>query len=209
MEYFGNAIAVISSLITVLSGIYYFKKLNAGQKWVLYFFILSSCNDFGDGWLALHKIHNHWLVNIFTLFEFSFFVSILNNWVKSRAVHRFSIIAAAFFLTSWVYCILSAKTLGADTFLADLTECIVIMLLSAYVLGTLSMATEYPVLKNYKFWFAGVSFIYYSIGILINYIFDALIEHDPAYNWGLWSINTTVTIITNILYAYVFYLKEG
>src|ERR1700756_1218304 len=200
MRYFGYALSIVSSLIPVAAGIYYFKKLSAGRKLILYFFLITAFADFINGWLGFHHINNQWEVNIYTVIEFSFYVLILSSWVKARTVHRLSLIAAAFFYAAWIYCVLSAKTLGADTFPAEIIKSIVIMLLSAYVLGTLSIATEYPVLKNYKFWFAGVSFIYNSIGILLNYIFESLIANDPAYDWGLWNINTAVNIAANILF---------
>ncbi|WP_426671206.1 hypothetical protein ACPPVU_08210 [Mucilaginibacter sp. McL0603] len=208
MENLGYIISDTSGLIPVVAGIYFFKSLNADRRWILYFFILTVYVEFSNAWMASRGIHNLWQINVYTLAEFSFYIFILKSWVGGAFMRWLSIVGYVLFYGIWLSYIIPHKTLDTDTGAAGIVESIVIMLSAAYVLGTLSIATEYPVLRNYKFWFAGVAFIYFSVNILLNYIFELIIQNNPAYDLSIWNIHSVVNIITNVLYANVFYLGE-
>ena len=92
--------------------------------------------------------------------------------------------------------------------LANLTESIVLMLVSGFVLITLGIKTEFPVLKNYRFWFACTVFIYFSVNILLDYIFELIAEEYPAFDMSIWNIHTVLNIGVYFLFGYAFYLPE-
>jgi len=208
MEYLGYFISDLSSLIPVAAGIYFFKRLKTDRKLLLYFFIYTSIVELSNAWMASHRIHNLWSINIYTLVEYSFFVFILNKWIKEIFMRWLSLIGSVLFYPLWFGYFILNKTLDINNAPASITESCVLALLSAFAVVTLGLKTETPVFKNYRFWFAGAAFVYFAVSILLDYIFALLFDNNTTYNSGIWNIHSVINIAVNIVFAYAFSLAE-
>ena len=201
-------LAAWCSLIPVAAGIYFFKKLNTGRKRILYFFVLAAYADLSNAWMASNKIHNIWQENIYSLFEFSFFIIVLKSWIKGSTALFLCIISSGLFYAIWLVSVISVHGLGSSITAADITKDVIIMSWSVYLVGTYSIYTEKILYKNYKTWFAGTAFVYFSMDIMLDYLSGLIAKYSSVYKPSLWNVHSVFQIIIYLSFAYVFYLKD-
>lgn len=204
----GNALSAISSLIPVATGIYFFKRLNTGRKRMLYFFILTAYVELSNIWLVINKIDPVVQQNIYMLVEFSFFILVFCNWIKGKVSLLLCSFCFVLFLTFWLFHFIHDKGLKNFAESAGIVESVLITLWAVYILVVLSIYTESPMIRNYKFWFAASTVIYFSVNSLLDYLLALLRNGYPGYSFELWDLHSTVNIINNVLYAYVFFLRD-
>lgn len=205
----GFLIADISALAPIIAGIYFYKSLNTDRRLLLYFFMYNAAVELSNAWMASRSIHNRWSINIYTLVEYSVFIFMLNKWCKEIFVRWLSLIGSVVFYGVWLGYFIVAKTINTENAAADLAESIVLMLSAGFVVTTLGLKTEMPVLKNYRFWFAGCIFIYFTLNILFTYLMQLMIHESETYSLDLWTLHTVLTIPLYFIYAYAFIIKEN
>ncbi len=208
MKYYeiGFLISDFCSLIPVLAGCYFFKRLENDRRLLLYFFLYTAAVELTNAWMAMHNKGNIWSINIYMLVEYSVFVFVFSKWTKEIFARWLILVGSVIFYALWIGYFFVQRHINENNAPAAFTESIVLMLLSGFVVTTLALKTEMAVLKNYRFWVAGTAFIYFAVNILLNYIFDLITKNDPAYTIDLWTIHTVVNIAVYFLFAYAFYL---
>jgi hypothetical protein len=164
--------------------------------------------EMSNAWMASHAIYNLWQINIYTLVEFTCFLFVFNLWVKHVIMRWLSLVGAVSFYLLWAFAFLQAKTLNFNSLPADITGSVVLVLASGFVVTTISLETEQPLFRNYKFIFSGASFIYFCVNTFLTYIFTLLIKDPGSLDSGIWDIHTVINIAVNIIYAYSFSMKE-
>jgi hypothetical protein len=80
-------------------------------------------------------------------------------------------------------------------------------MLGLYIITSTSIASEKPVLKSYRFWFAAVLFIYFASNLLFTYLLEKIFS-GSGLNYGIWHVHSAVQILVYLLFAYAFYLEE-
>jgi hypothetical protein len=202
----GFLIADFCSLIPVLVGCYFFKRLHAHRRILLYLFIYNAIVELTNAWMAMHDMAT-WMYNVFMLFEFGVFAYVLGKWANMRFITWLTIAGAGLFYILWGIFYYSHNIKESNA-AAEFTESIILLLLSVYVVTSLSLTTEQPVLKNYRFWFSGTLFIYFTANILFSYLFEKIFSIGPGLSPDLWTVHTVIQIAVYLLYAYAFYLPE-
>jgi hypothetical protein len=105
-------------------------------------------------------------------------------------------------------CFYPGKNLNVVNLPADITGSVVLLLASGFVVTTISLETEQPLFRNYKFVFNGTSFIYFCVNTFLSYIFILLIREPGKFGSHIWDIHSVINIAVNIIYAYGFSMKE-
>ncbi|MEJ7736717.1 MAG: hypothetical protein WKF97_04750 [Chitinophagaceae bacterium] len=201
-------ISDLTALIPVAAGLYFFKRLKADRRFFVYFLIYAAIVELTNALMAWYDLSNLWSINIYTCVEYFFYAFILNKWVKGIFMRWMTIIGSVVFLTFWIGHFFIHETLNTTNIAADVTESAVLTLLACFVVTTLSLKTEHPVLKNYRFWFSAVLFIYFSVSVLLSLVMTRLMENPNAYEFDAWIIHTIINISMNVVFAHVFSLKE-
>lgn len=204
----GFLISDICSLAPVFAGIYFYKRLQTDRRILLYYFIYNAVVELSNAWMAMHHENNRWNINISMLVEYSVFIYILNKWCKEIFIRWLSLIGSVCFYGFWVAYFLLNKTIDTDNPAAEISESIVLMLSAGYVITTLGLKSETPVLKNYRFWFGGCIFIYFSLNILFTYIRQVIIHEAQQDGPDLWTIHTVLNIPLYFVFAYAFKMKQ-
>lgn len=204
----GFLISDFCALIPVAAGVYFFKRLQTDRKILLCLFIYNATVELTNAWLAFHHKNNVWSINIYMLAEYSVFVFIFNMWSKEIFARWLSLIGSVIFYALWIGYFIIHKTIAENNAPAGFAESIVLMLLSGFVLTTLSLKTNTPVFKNYRFWFAGAAFIYSSVNILLNYILELISLDTSSYDKDIWTIHTIINIALYFPFTYAFIMRE-
>src|ERR1051325_11806642 len=98
----GFLISDICSLIPVLAGWYFFKRLQNDRRILLYFSMYTAAVELGNAWMAMHGTNNTWSMNIYPFVEYSVFVFIFNKWTKETFVRWLSLVGSVIFYALWI-----------------------------------------------------------------------------------------------------------
>jgi len=208
MNHLGKFISDLSSLIPVVTGFYFYKRLKMDRRILLYLLLYAVWVELSNAWMASHGIYNLWQVNIYTLVEFTCLLFVFNLWVRNVIIRWLSLIGAVSFYLIWSFVFLEAGHLNVVNLPADMTGSVTILLASGFVVTTISLEKEHSLTRNYKFVFGGASFIYFCVNMFLSYIFTRLVHEPNLLHSQIWDIHSVINIAINIIYAYSFSLKE-
>ena len=198
-------LANVSSLVPVIVGFIFFKRLGRDRKILLGLFIYCAIVEFTNAWMFLHR-QRTWMYHVFILFEFGVFTYMLAKWSQSKLMRGLAIAGAVLFYILWCTFYFSHE-LTARHSPIELVESIVLLMLGLYVITSASIASEKPVLKSYRFWFAAVIFLYFASNLLFTYLLEKIFS-SSGFNYGLWNIHSVVQILVYLLFARAFHLEE-
>jgi hypothetical protein len=208
MKHLWLFISDLSSLIPVVAGFYFYKRLKKDRRILLYLLLYAVWVEISNAWMASRGIYNLWQINIYTLVEFTLLLFVFNLWVKHVIMRWLSLIGAIAFYLFWAFVFLQAKNLNVVNLPADITGSVVMLLASGFVVTTLSLETEQALFRNYKFIFGSASLIYFCVNTFLSYIFTLLVKNPGLLEGQIWNIHSVINIAVNIIYAYSFSLKE-
>lgn len=198
-------LANVSSLAPVIVGLIFFKRLGIDRKILLGLFIYCAIVEFTNAWMFLHR-QRTWMYHVFILFEFGVFTYVLAKWSRSKVMRGLAIVGSIVFYSLWCTFYFSHKITARHAPI-ELAESIVLLMLGLYIITSASIASERPVLKSYRFWFAAVIFIYFASNLLFTYLLEKIFSASGL-SYGLWNVHSVVQILVYLLFAYAFYLKE-
>ncbi len=208
MTYLGNFISDLSSFIPVLAGFYFYKRLKKDRLILLYLLLYAVWVEMSNAWLASHGRYNLWQVNIYILVELTCLLFVFNMWVKHITMRWLSLTGGIAFYLLWVFVFLQKKDMNVSNLPADITGSVLLLLASGFVVTTISLESEQPIFRNYKFIFSAASFIYFCVNTFLSYIFTLLIDVPRLVSGDIWNIHSVINISVNCIYAYGFSMKE-
>jgi hypothetical protein len=111
VEHLGKFISDLSSLIPVVAGFYFYKRLKKDRRILLYLLLYAGWVEMSNAWMASRAIYNLWQINIYTLVEFTCLLFVFNLWVKHVFMRWLSLVGAITFYLLWAFVFIQAKTL--------------------------------------------------------------------------------------------------
>ncbi|MFZ4796767.1 MAG: hypothetical protein ACOYMA_04690 [Bacteroidia bacterium] len=196
-------ISQFSSIIPVIIGLFFYKKLNKSFKrlvWFLLFFVLM---EYTSDWLAKEIGNNMPLSHIFTVIEFGMLISVFIAYFKIQLKYYFMLFFIFFFIA-----IIDAFLLkNIDTFssLAKPIEIVIFTIAALYFYyQKLNNNQHVDLFKQPMFWFSTSILIYFSINFFMFLLAKTIIKE--AINIGFidYNIHSITNTIANLLYAMAF-----
>jgi hypothetical protein len=194
-------ITLFSSILPIGVGISKILYLRRGMKLLFYYLIFALVADVYLMWFVNSPQLNLALVHTYYLIEYILIMSIITVWQESLRMKRFFQVLILLYIIFWIIAKVTFEPLsGLYTFTASISQVLLIIgaELSLFIIIGNRMQ---PILKDYRFWvhlsfvvyYAGTLLVLASRGILINYSMDIFLLAA--------SIDWSLKIIFNILFA--------
>ncbi len=185
-------LALVVSLIPVITGILSYKLLTRELKILMGFLIISFSVAMVSTHIAFTGKSNMMVFHIYTLVEYTFLIIIFSYWQKIKAVKTGLLISIPLFTLIWIIVKLFLEDpLRFDNFTSSL-ECAVLVSVSAYTLFSMVGENLKSLYREPRLWVSTAVLIYFS-GNLITFALSSIIV--------IWTIHNVLHIIADLCYA--------
>lgn len=202
-------LSILSVLLPLFTGLYYFKKLINPQKVFWGFIVFSIIIEIISSVLSFNHINNFFIFKLFLLFDLLFFLVYFNAFKLSHKVINY--LGCIVLVLSILMLILIGNT--SFTWLNESYFFILIILFliiqSGYVNIEVFDKSEMLPFKNMYFWIASARIIYYLF-ILFIFIYPSLIGNsfdNKIFDKAFFIINCVANVSLNIMYSKSFLCK--
>ena len=127
-----------TDILPFLMGLYFWRDLAGYLKILWIFFMFTVLCDVIFIYLAFHKMHNLWLLNVFSQVEYGVWIYVFSCWQKketSKKVFRFSLPLFPFI---WIGFKVSGVSIGELYYYFSTIESVILVAVSVYTLYSLN-----------------------------------------------------------------------
>jgi hypothetical protein len=193
LQYFTTFIV----LIPIVTGIIKIKPTSHVEKSVLFFLLIGFAVDvIGMYFESTRKV----VVIIYALLEITFFMLLLRHFFKTKFLKQLAIVLALLFAMVWtlsfVVFVDIEKFFGAIRKLYDMFYCIVVSVLSGYLV--LKMIEEEDAIERSSFWILLAVFI----STFCSFFVSAFIREEVGQK--IWYLHNLVSILTCFIFTKAF-----
>lgn len=182
---------LISEIILVVITISCYKFFNKVLKILAIFFIVSLLVEASSQYMAINKIHNIWLFNLFILIRYCLLAYMFSYWFLDKSIKKWVQASLLIFFIAWlIRNFIYGGFTAFDNFSYSLSTGILIVL-SLYTLIQFQRNSHLD-FKEPQFWVSAIILICCGGTLIIN-------SMTPTYL--TWSIHNTIYILANFSFA--------
>jgi hypothetical protein len=176
-------------------------------EWLLLFIFMWG---FIEWIFASHGINNLWMSHVSTVVEFVTVTLIFSSWLKFRYSHQMLFVLLIGFAILWIVSKFTFEPFARFDGLTAALSKILQITLSVLLLIKLVKESDSEVVwtQDPRLWVA-IGIILYSAGSLFIFaLFNKMLQVSPDRLIQVWSLNWTLIILSNLLYAWSFLCKK-
>jgi hypothetical protein len=203
-------VAIVIQGIVVLVGGFRYRSLPHPLRlleWLLLFIFMWG---FIEWIFASHGINNLWMSHVSTVVEFVTVTLIFSSWLKFRYSHQMLFVLLIGFAILWIVSKFTFEPFARFDGLTAALSKILQITLSVLLLIKLVKESDSEVVwtQDPRLWVA-IGIILYSAGSLFIFaLFNKMLQVSPDRLIQVWSLNWTLIILSNLLYAWSFLCKK-
>ena len=189
-----------SALLPFFTGLVFLKHLSKELKFIWFFFVYSVLHETTLALLAINKINNLWLGDIYTLLELSFwilFFSFLEVHKTKKTLFRITI-------PCWILLWITMTLLGEKLFevnnITRAVEGLIILIIGFYTLFKLDNKEMSLFFISPKFWLISGTLVYFSGTIIIFSLANIILNNHQE----IWMLHSIYNITMHLCCAYGF-----
>ncbi|MFZ4796769.1 MAG: hypothetical protein ACOYMA_04700 [Bacteroidia bacterium] len=196
-------ISQFSSIIPVIIGLFFYKKLNKSFKSLVWFLLFFVFMEYFAYWLAKELGNNMPLSHIFTVIEFGMLISVFTTYFKIQMKYYYILLFLIVFIG-----IIDAFVLKKLTTFGGLTNLIASIFFTIAALyfyyNNINQTQNIDLYKQPMFWFSTSILIYFSINFY-KYLRLSTELKLPINTYFIdYIIHSITNTIANLLYAMAF-----
>ena len=201
-------VALLSSLVVVIVGVWRYKLLRSEMKILFIFFGFVFIINALSAYFALQGTNNLWLFHIYTLLEYSALMLVFSYWQKTEKSTLTLRLAIAAFFVAWLIAKSFLENLQqSDSFSSSLASVLLIGV-SSYMLFVLFQQNSFSLVRDFRFWVLSAVLIDHASRVIL-FALDNIVLHLPIADViKLWSFHWLITIIANFLYSGSFLCRQ-
>ena len=196
-----DLVSSASSVLPVITGLYFYKRQHGILKILVVFFIFSCLTELLLYYLSSRAINNLWFVNIFFLIEYMVFSFVCAQFSGLKMIIRLSILFALLYTVAWVFTTFYIFNIYRFNNLIRTVESILLIFFSGVALYQISMDVSVNLFKNPKFWFSAGILIYFSTNLIVFSIADMILDNRNPIIGNAWAIHSFWNIVTCFIFA--------
>lgn len=181
-------------------GLLTWRRLSTDLKvfWSLIGF--GAITDIVSIYFGYHEINNLWLLNTYTILEYTLLMITFSFWVSEKwtAIYRMSIpvVIILFIVSNHLF-----KSGSGFNSIGQIAENILLVIAALIVLYNVIIPTEIPLYRNYKMWIVTGILFYFGF---TSFIFLLWRFHLTGFFPELWFYHSLVNILSNVLFGVSF-----
>ena len=184
-------IATISVLIPIVVGLYSYQRQDIALKFLVAFLVIAGVVDGFSTYMAINKIQNMWLINIFVLLQYVLLTLLFSCWHKTSTKSSLRISIVLFTILWGVRSIINGFNIF-DDFSYSLSS-VLLAGMAIYTLVLFQRERQNLSGKAPQFWVSAIVLIFYGGNILI---------HSFQPKLSTWPVHNMLSITANLSYAW-------
>lgn len=198
--YLFQNVSYFTQLLPVVAMIFYSRHLSGSSMMFSYYLVTSLVSTALNTYLAAHKIHNLWALNLFMPIQFGMLAYYLSFYVVG-SYRRAVILSIPFFLFLWIINFLLFESIFTFSTYAKPLECALLTLIASMVLFKNYRQGDTPASSNPSFWIAaGVMLYFSSIAVLFS-MSSSLLKVSSETLRIVFSTQAVMAILANFSYT--------
>lgn len=194
-------IAVWSTLIPVVVGLWRYKSLDRSMKLFTAFCVIGVINVLLEIVLSRMKINNFFLSDIYLLIAVPFFGVVYHRSVTSTSVRSILKFGSVLFVLIWLIDeVFFAEPEKMNSTLAMITA-IFLVIMSTVTFNSLVKSTWSVLTGEPMFWVLTGTIVYYSGTFAVMGIGSNLLDISPSLFVAAWFVNWTLIVVSMLMYA--------
>lgn len=192
-------VSYFTQILPVIASIFYSRHLSGSSMVFSYYLVISLVSTALNTYLAVHKIHNLWALNLFMPIQFGMLAYYLSFYVGS-SLRRAVIWSIPSFLFLWLINFLLLESIFTFSTYAKPLECAFLTVIASVVLFTNYRRELIPVWSNPPFWIAtGIMLYFSSIAVLFS-MSASLLKVSSETLRIVFSTQAVIAILANFSY---------
>ncbi len=192
-------VSIVSGLMPLFVGLLFFRRLGKDMRLLILLLTLGFALDVASIPMAILKVSNIWLINLYFLVDYSLLVLILSYWQDQPRVGKLFRVSIAPMVTLWAASQAVLGSLDQFNFFVRTLECILLSSAAIYTLWRIGLiSTNLPLSRDYRFWVSLSVLIYFS-GTIFLYAFGFLINTELMST--AWVIHSGLNVTANLGYT--------
>jgi hypothetical protein len=189
-----------SALLPFFTGLVFLKHLSKELKFIWFFFVYSVLHETTLALLAINKINNLWLGDIYTLLELSFWI-LFFSFLEGHKVRKILIrLTILFWFLLWILIALLGKNLFEVNNITRTVEGLFILIIGFYTLYKLDKKELSLFFISPHFWLISGALIYFSGTIIIFSLANIILNNHQE----IWMLHSIYNITMHLCCAYGF-----
>lgn len=186
-------------MLSLGAGVYLWALSTRPMRLLTGLLAYNLANDIALAFLAMNRVNNMFLFHMYAPLAYGFIALLFSYWNEGRAARYMRLSIPAFIIIYFVLLALGYEDLRRPNKYTLSLLSVSIAVITLYTLyNTLRDHADYPIHQDERYWVSFGTLIYYSGNVLV---FSGIPEYITS---NLWSINSTLAIVGNILYFRAF-----
>lgn len=195
----------LSDFLPILVFLFFFKRNNQRQVWVIFLYAISSCiSDSIVHYAKIDQITYFYSVSAFTVIEFTLFSAYFHSIYKANRPKNFLVFGFILFIAVATYNVFFDKKHRFDS-LPTAVESILIILYSLFYFNEQLRIPETSFIYSTKTFWIVISILLYLAGTFILFVCIAYMTEKEQITY--WPIASIANITKNILLSVAFMLR--
>jgi hypothetical protein len=201
-------ITVFTYLIPVITGGIRYKSLRSSERIFLSYCVVLMLGVFIEVTASLLGIHNHFIINVFRLFDVLIFTFYFSKTTTTKIFKIIASVSAILFLGVWICTNIVYTQMNVFNTVDAFVSGVLYLILAGILLFVTVHKVEKRSTRLPAFWVAFGVIIYNSGSIMVLAFSNTLLEQGIELFNIAWHINWTLCIVSNLMYSYSFLLHD-
>jgi hypothetical protein len=197
-----------SYLIPIAIGLINYQRLRSSVRIFYFYCAVVMAGVIIELIVSFFGINNHWIINIFRLFEIFILAVYCLRTINHSPFHYLIYASVLLFLLIWLFTNFLQDKIETFNAVDAFTAGVIQLVLSGILLFHAVHKDEVSPIKTPKFWIATGILIYNSGTVVVLALSNTLLEQGLELFNIAWHINWSLCIVSNLMYSYSFLLHR-
>ena len=206
----GAQLQVVSTIVTILGGIFLYKSINKESRVFLVYQLISLVfSIFGVYVGRVLEQTNLWLVHLYTPIQFGFLMWVLSSWQENLNAKRLFQLLIPTFVLIWAIAALFLEHKNEFNTFSRPTESILLIIASGYTLFQVNKEKVESLFSQPSFWVGSGTLIYFTGMVILFTITNVMLSDSVETLRTAWTVQWIMSVIANFLYLGAFLCQKS
>jgi hypothetical protein len=206
----GAQLQVVSTIVTILGGIFLYKSINKESRVFLVYQLISLVfSIFGVYVGRVLEQTNLWLVHLYTPIQFGFLMWVLSSWQENLNAKRLFQLLIPTFVLVWAIAALFLEHKNEFNTFSRPTESILLIIASGYTLFQVNKEKVESLFSQPSFWVGSGTLIYFTGMVILFTITNVMLSDSVETLRTAWTVQWIMSVIANFLYLGAFLCQKS
>ncbi len=199
-------LALASHVLPLGSGLVWLKRLPRGMRLFFVFVVVNALSEYITFAMGRLHLNNLGVLHVDHLLECVLLSLVLLAW-QDRPWARLTLKAGIIVFTAvWIVAQFSVEPLNEPDLYTHTLECLFLIFMTVATLLQVARTSSVRLIRSERLWITTGLLVYFAGDFLLYLFWNEIVSLGPVKAAGFWTINWSVNILVNVMYAVALYL---